>query len=120
MAQNNADYNGVLSCVQDDRVTPIYLTADGTSGGTPLHLELWLRQSPGGPVVAEFSTVDNTLVILEPPNDNQISWHIPFTTMQTLAANLYYGDVLALVSDTSRLGYGSLLFPVEQGSTEME
>jgi hypothetical protein len=121
MAFNNVDFNCMFSFFETDGTTPLYLTVDGQSGSEPLDMEMWLRQSPGGVVNAQFTTDPVTnpgLSVLAAPNDNQLFWTVPFAKMNTLPANLYYADVIALISDTSRLGYGAFLFPVDQGATE--
>jgi hypothetical protein len=120
MASNNVDFNGLFTFRQSDGVTPLYLTVDGQSGSEPLDMEMWLRQSPGGVINAQFTTdlVTNPgLSVLPAPDDYKLFWTVPFVTMKTLPANLYYSDIIALISDTSRLGYGAFLFPVDQGAT---
>jgi len=116
MATNNADFNCLFTFFQSDGVTPLYLTVDGASGSEKLNMEAWLRRSPLGAVVATFTTADY-LEILDAPSDNQLFLGVPFTVMETLAAAVYSSDIIALISSTSRLGYGSFLLPVEQGIT---
>src|ERR1700744_4577737 len=117
MPSNNVDFNCTFTFLQKGSTAPLYLTTTGETGAPPLNMVMWLRQSPAGPVAAEFSSPILGLSVLPSPNDNQLAWSVPFSIMETFAAGLYYGDIIAIISPSSRLGYGSFLFPVEQGVT---
>lgn len=111
MASNNADF----CCTFIIR----------TAGGQPFDLtgaslEMSLKNKAGQTAAATFSTsgASPNLAIRSPATAGIVDLSVPFATMATLSAGLYFWDLLALASSTSRifLGGGTLL--VSQGITE--
>lgn len=111
MASNNADF-GCTFVIRTAANQPYDLT--GAS------LEMSLKNKAGPGAAATFSTFGPSpgLVVRSPATEGIVDLSVPFATMGTLSAGLYFWDLLALQSGTSRifLGGGTLL--VTQGITE--
>ena len=111
MASNNADF-GCTFLIRTAGNAPYDLT--GAS------LEMSLKNRPGQTAAATFATSGTApnLVIRPPATGGIVDLSVPFAAMATLSAGLYFWDLLALESSTSRifLGGGTLL--VTQGITE--
>jgi len=111
MASNNADF-GCTFVIRTAGSQPFDLT--GAS------LEMSLKNRPGQTAAATFSTAGPlpNLVIRSPATAGIVDLSVPFATMATLSAGLYFWDLLELAGSTSRifLGGGTLL--VTQGITE--
>lgn len=111
MASNNADFG----------CTFVIRTAGNQAYDlTGASLEMSLKNRPGQTAAATLSTSAPfpNLLIRSPASAGIVDLCVPFATMATLSAGLYFWDLLALASDTSRifLGGGTLL--VTQGITE--
>lgn len=124
MASNNQDLNRVIAYVQQDGTTPRYLTVDGFSGSDKLDIAMTLAQYPDAGIqatVLNFSTdgtLDGALLVLDAPNDNQLYWNIPDTTMLTLPPMTYIADVVTPPLGPPRQGLGSFTLCVTAGVTQ--
>jgi hypothetical protein len=111
MASNNADFGCTFFIRQ----------ANGQAYDlTGASLEMSVKNRAGTAAQATFATsgASPNLVVRSPAAAGIVDLYVPFQTMAGLPAGLYFWDLLALVSGTSRIFLGGGTWLVTQGITE--
>lgn len=120
MPLNDVAYYQVAEFVQNDLVTPRYLTVDGLSGSTPLSVAMIVTPYPIGDVVVTLST-DGTdfgeLSVLEAPDDNKLYLSIKTSAMKTLPSQVYQFEAYSpIAEDDDRISLGVFRECIGQGN----